>query len=115
MQLLALFVKYAKNQNKFKNYLKMVKTTQKSTKFILSWHTNDFLTKKFQNFQYAIFFQNLENLISLHNTIRSKIMCPWSRSVRPNKKSDMYEILQHCHTLCASWNRLISFEKNIQI
>ena len=107
MQLLVPYVKYTKNQKKFKNYLKMVKTTPKSIKFILSWHTNDFLTKKFQNFQYAIFFQNLENPISLHNTIRTKIMCPWSRSVKPNEKSDRYEILQHCHT---SWNRLCRFD-----
>ena len=111
MQLLVPYVKYTKNQKKFKNYLKMVKTTQKSTKFILSWHTNDFFNKKrFQNFQYAIFVQNLENPISLHNTIRSKRMCPWSRSVRPNEKSNRCEILHQPLTGCALWNRLCRFD-----
>ena len=77
---------------------------------------NDFLTKKVSMFPIRSFFlQNLENLISLYNTTRPKQMCPSSLSVCENEQTDRQDILQHCHTLCASWNRLISFEKNIQI
>ena len=56
------------------------------------------------------YFKNLENPISLHNTIRSKRMCPWTRSVRPNEKSDRYDILHQPLIGCVLWNRLFRFD-----
>ena len=100
MHILVLFVKYARTQNKFKNYLKMVKTTQKSTKFILSWHTNDFFNKKVSMFPIRNFFFKILKIPSLYIIQQGPNKCVRVHWVfaKTNKPTDKIfcSIVTHC-------------------